>query len=280
MVVFENDKYLNDIRKNGISATDSYAEKKIRDLISDLVNNSEYRKNKVLSIVKNIAKDYFYGLPESLIDIELNRLYSNAKSKDSTQKANESKNNRVVTLYESEMQTIASIKDENLMKLAFASLVLHKFNNQFVVDGEIRHFDHVKHCKADAYHIAGLDSLSGAAKDKMWKQLSDLELVKSTVIDNPAWQYRPDWIAMTRFAVPYNIDPLEDKSKEKVYKQITNYDDVLLYLRYWLKDKNLIECADCGCPIVKTSSTKCLCSNCASARKKASDNARYRQKTA
>lgn len=280
MIIFENKKFLEEIRKNGIGATDQYAKFKINYLISDLVLNSSYRKNKIIGIVKNLASEYFHGLPENLIINELNEFYDNAKARILEQDFTDNHKDKIITLYESEMKTIAKLKDDKLMRLAFAALLLHKFQGQYLIDGNEKYRKYIYSCKADIYRIAQLKSISGTTKDKLWKQLSDLGLVQYHAQTNASWIFHPDWIAKELFTVPFNVNLKEDKSHEKVYKHVTNYDDVLLYLRYWLKDDNIIECADCGCPIVRTANAKCLCSNCAAKRKKASDNARYKRKLA
>lgn len=280
MIIFENEKFLEDIRKNGIRATDQNAEFKIKYLIYDLVLNSSYRKNKIIDIVKALASDYFNGLPENIVINKLEEFYNNAKTRILVQDFTESHKNKVITLYESEMKTIAELKDDKLMRLAFSALVLHKFTGQYSDDGDEKYWKDVKACRADIYRIAQFDNVSGTTKYKLWKQLFDMGLVKYSAKVNSGWIFHSDWIVFETFTVPFNVDLKDDKTNENIYKRITNYDDVLLYLRYWLKDENLIECADCGCPILRTASAKCLCSNCAVRRKKASDKARYKRKLA
>lgn len=279
MIIFEREKYLDDIRKNGIRANDQNAKFKINYLISDLVLNSSYRKNKIISIVKSLASDYFQNLPDRLVDKELEEFYENARERILEQDFAENHKNKIITLYESEMETIAGLKDDKLMRLAFAALILHKFTGQFIIKGNEKYCTSVKACEADIYRIAQLN-VSGTTKKKLWKRLSDLGLVRYYVKTNSAWRFQPNWMAMTLFVVPFNVDLREDKTNENVYKKITNYDDVLLYLRYWLGDENIIECADCGCPIVRNANAKRLCSNCAKKRKKVNDNGRYRHKLA
>lgn len=280
MIIFENEKYLQEIKKNGIGATDLYAKFKINYLIEDLVFNSTYRKNKIIEIVKNLAQAYFNGLPDELVEKELEEFYENAKSKMETLGVENEHKNKVITLYNSEMETIANLKDDKLMRLAFATLVLHKFCGQYIINGKERYYTSVNSCEADIYRIAQLNNVSGTKKRQLWNDLTKRGLVKYFVKTNSAWRFHPNWIAMTLFTVPFNVDLKEDRSNEEVYKSITNYDEVLLYLKFWLNDDNVIECADCGCPILRTGTAKCVCSNCADIRKKASDKARYQRKLA
>lgn len=280
MIIFENEKYLQEIKKNGIGATDQYAKFKINYLMEDLVFSSTYRKNKILEIVKESAKEYFTGLPDKLIEKELEEFYKNAKSKLNGVDIADKHKNKVITLYRSEMETIENLRDDRLMKLAFAALVLHKFCGQYLISGKERYYTSVNACEADIYRLADFNNVSGTKRKQLWKELSDRGIVHYFVKTNSAWRFHPNWTAMTLFTVPFNVDLKEDKSGERIYKRITNYDDVLLYLRFWLKDENVIECVDCGCPIVKTGNAKCVCSNCAENRKKSSDKARYQRKIA
>ena len=59
MIIFDNEKFLADIKKNGIGETDPDAKFKINYLIEDMVFNTSYRKNKIIEKVKSIASPYF-----------------------------------------------------------------------------------------------------------------------------------------------------------------------------------------------------------------------------
>lgn len=171
------------------------------------------------------------------------------------------------------MRTIEALEDDELMRLAFATLILHKFCGQYLDAGEERYYKYANTCEADAYRIAGLDNISGAKKDKLWKALYDKKMIDYRIKNNFGWQYDPSWIAQLLYTIPYSVDRKADKTNERVFTKITNYDNLLLYLRYWLKDGDVTICKDCGCPIVKSKAK--LCPDCASLRKKNSDKARY-----
>lgn len=275
MVIFEKTKYLKDIKQRGITSNDKYAKQKINFLIEDLILNSSYRKNKVIELVKERAKDYFFGLPDEIITKEIETIYGSTKTKTDDIDLIENHENKTIRLYKSEMNVIASLKDDKLMRLAFSALVLHKFCGQYFSESVEKYHSAIKECDADIYRVAELTNISGTKKNELWKQLSDLGLIKFYVKTNTAFKFNPDWIAMTLFTVPFNVDLKTDKSDEIVYTHISNYDNLLYYLNYYLGDKKLTPCEDCGCPILITSNSKCLCSNCAVERKKASDKSRY-----
>lgn len=93
MIVFDNDKFLMEIKNKGIGSTDLYAMFKLNFLMEDLVFNSTYRKNKIIEKVKSIAQEYFYGLPDNIVNQELGVLYESAKAKanDDARKKHEKK---------------------------------------------------------------------------------------------------------------------------------------------------------------------------------------------
>lgn len=280
MIIFEKEKFLNEIKEHGVSATDPMAKQKIQFLIEDYLLNTSYRKGAVIDKIKECAADYFAGLPDAIISKELANIYDFAKSQIKLNKTKDNHENKVITLYKSEMEILKQLDNDRLQRLAFASLILHKYCGQFFVGGSERYYPTVKSCDADIYRLAGLDKLSGKQKNELWQQLSELGLVKHFIKTNNAFKFNPKWNAFNTFMVCFNADLKDDKDNEEVYARVTNYDDVMLFLRYYIGDSQLMLCDDCGCPIVRTSNAKCLCSNCASSRKRLNDKNRYHTKTA
>lgn len=280
MTILDRQSYLNKIERDGVSATDKSAERKIKDYMMYLVTNKQYHKSKIIEMTKAIAEDYYAALPAEIATKQLEALYvafTNSKPKEKS-------NDKIITLYESEMQTIAALKKDKLMRMAFAALILHKFKGVYMV-GDVTHCHRaISACEADVYKLAELQSISGAAKDKLWNQLCQKGLVTFFVNTNRAYRFNREWLAIPMMSVSFNVDIKRDKSGEKVFAQIKNYDNLLLWLQLWreqkIKHKTLIRCAECGNPIPKIKKTDCLCERCADAHKRASDKARYLRKTA
>ncbi len=272
MIIFDNDKYISDIKENGIGATDPHAKQKIQDVIKDFIANSTYKRSAILKKVKTIAADYFNGLPDDIVSEELKELFDIAKEK--LNRATTEDKKKEIILYESEMQVISNIEDEKLRQLAFSALVVHKFLGQHEDDEEIKCHGAVKVCDSDIFRIAHLDNVSGATRNKLWKQLVDLGYIKCFVKTNSAFRFNPSWIAIPLYQVTFNVDISRECTDNVEYMRVTNYDDVMLYLRYYLNDSNVTLCAECGCPIERVQGKK-YCSSCASRRKKESDKARY-----
>ena len=178
------------------------------------------------------------------------------------------------------MQTIAELKDDKLMRLAFASLIIAKLKGMYLIDGERHYYSSIAACEADIYKIADLSSISGTTKNKLWKSLCEKGLIYFYVNINRAYRFNRDWIAIPMMTVTFNANNQKDTSNKKVFAEINNYDNILLWLRLWLEDKEIICCSKCGCPIEKRIKSVCLCEKCANKRKKASDKMRYSRKTA
>ena len=111
MIIFDYEKYIKQIKKDGIGATDIRANEKIDTILMDMIFNTTYKKGKIINKVKDIADDYYKGLPENLILDELSEAYDSIKESGKNTITDEKK---VLTLYKSEMEQIVSLPDEKL----------------------------------------------------------------------------------------------------------------------------------------------------------------------
>lgn len=271
MLIFDQEKFIDCIKKEGISATDPYARQKIGSLIEDLIKNTKYKSGKIIEKVLEISKDYFCGLPDEIAKKELKTLYDRAKEKNRKGSSEEEK--KEITLYRIEMENIGSLENENLRKLAFSALITHKYLGQYDDDGIIRYHPYVRLCENDIYHLVDLKNVSGTTKNKLWKRLSDLGFLEFRVNTNPAFKYNSSWIAMPVFKVLINEDLTQEGAKE-IFMRVKDYDNIMLYWRYYNGDKNIALCQDCGCPIERENGRR-YCRDCAGKRKKTSDKTRY-----
>lgn len=278
MTILDRQNYLNEIEENGICATDKYAERKIKDYMTNLCVSTKYHKSKIIQMTKEVAQDYYAALPDEIAKKQLVALYETARAT----KKNENAEKKIITLYESEMQTIAELKDDKLMRLAFAALVLHKFKGMY--ENQSNCHRAIAACETDVYKMADLSSICNSRKSKLWNELCRKDLIHFWVNTNRAYRFNRDWIAIPMMTVTFNVDIKPDKTNERVFAQIENYENILLWLKLWqerkIKHKTLIRCSDCGCPIEKKTKSVCLCNSCANKRKKASDNVRYKKKSA
>lgn len=283
MIIFDYQKYLKDVKKNGITATDPFANSKIDMLLTDLVFNSTYSKTSIIKKVRKVADDYYNGLPDELVIQELTDSYKRIKDKGET--AQEEK--KVLTLYKSEMETIAQLQDEKLQRLAFASLVAFKYHSHHLIYGEVAYYKMIAECMPDIYQLAHFENVSGSTRMKLQHKLSEFGLVQYRMKTNTAYRYQPiedgnrkRWIAFTQFSVPFCVEVKGTQDEEEIFMQMRNYDDVLLYWRLYNNEPKVTKCACCGSPIEITTNSKLYCSTCAEEMKKQQDNQRYKAKKA
>lgn len=270
MISFDDLKMIEDIKKNGITANDKTGNYKLKMLTQYFLSNTSYSEKGIIDRVKKIASDYYKGLGDSFRESDIKRIIETVK-----QKAVSINPKKTITLYKSEMETISAIKDENMQRIMFSALVCFKHESQHEENGKIVYFNSVQECKSDIYRYADIPNVSGSNRNIMMKKLSDMGLIKFFVLKNKDHKWnQTSWVAMTRYTVPFCVDIIPDKSKEKKWMDVTNYEDILLYWRLYKQDKDVTVCQNCGCPIIRGKSKR-YCSDCASLLKKKSDKTRY-----
>ena len=271
MIYFDKKKELERISKDGISSDDIFANDKLTEYMADLIANSSYRKKQIIDKAKEISVKVFNGLPDDLIEAELEPLYIDAKRLAKTRNKNKREETKVITLYRDEMEKICDLEDDRLMRLAFATLIIHKYQGYYTSNGKMGCHNSVAFCKSVAFHIAGLESVSGRKKNELWSELARRGyLIVNTRVNN-SYKHTRKWIAMNLLTVPYNVDILPLEEKPEVYLPISSYDNLLLYLYHYLDQAEATLCDDCHTLIPKTSNRKRLCDDCAKRRKQESN---------
>ena len=145
----------------------------------------------------------------------------------------------------------------------------------------------VEDCLADIFVLADFGSVSGTTRNKLSNELVKKGLLYYYPKINPTYKYQSfddvdhkRWIAFNNMSIPFCVEVKGTQETEEVFMQMTNYDDIMLYLRYYQGDADVTTCECCGTPILKSGNAKRYCSDCADAMKKASDKARYKLKKA
>ena len=279
MIIFDKCKYVTDIMRCGIGANDNNADRKLFLVARYLIKETTYKPKNIKENLKKYAREYFKGLSDDIVNKEIDIIYNRAKDKivkEEKQGTDTLEDNDCVeeidyvefvkemdyfkpkelTLYENEMKFISEL-DKNLQELAFAFLVVHKFQG----------YKWVSECNSDIYRICHWNE-KGNGKSQTTKDSLIHKLVEKGVISfycktNKAYSYNKSWIAKTFFTVLINEDNLKPEKRSPKWKTITNYDDVLLYWKLYQGDKGVKLCEKCGTPITDTGNSKRFCSNCA-----------------
>jgi len=258
LIIFDKEKYVESLKKDGLKANDRYVDLNLKLLAEHYIKNTTYKPAETKEILKKLSKKYFYGFPESLVDEYISERYAEVKKMVNEKKSVLPIKEKDIILYKSEMEQIAALGNRNLQEVAFAFLVVNK------------HFGYkwTNECNSDVFRIANNKS-NGVRRTEIIHTLVKKGIVKFTTAINFGYAQNRDWIAKTRFSVPINVSEMKD-IQETAWMRITNYDNVMLYLGLYLGDSDIGICADCGCPIIITGNSKKYCSDCAKKRKEAS----------
>lgn len=276
-MIKDYERLIAEIKTSGISATDRKAESKIEAYMLYLIRKTTYKRKTIIEKVREATKDYFYGYPVQIVNEQLSDTYERLKA--SKKKIDDMK--RVLTLYQSEMETISSITDSNLQRLAFAALIYQKYT-AFHYDGDkIAYYGKVKTNNAEIFHLAKLENCSGSKKNKLWHCLIEQGLIITTIETNNIYKYKSTHVGTNMFFCTFSQDFLPEERKSKVFMSMANFDDIFLYLRKFQNDIRVGICAMCGCPIEiplkSINGKKKYCSCCAHKRKLSSKNSVFEE---
>ena len=276
MIIFDKCKYVTDIMRHGINENDSRANSKLFLVAKYLIEETTYKPCVIKRNLKKYSEKYFNGLSEDVIDKEIENIYNKAKNSHVIEEEkngmdNEDEDSDVdidwvdavnyfapkhINLYEEEMRKISELEDK-VQELAFAFLVVNKYQG----------YKWTYECNSEIYKICHWDKKGNgknqSTKDSLIHKLVDNGIIRFYCNTNSAYRYNKSWIAKTSFTVLINEDNFAEKEHSKLWKTITNYDDVLLYWRLYKGDPTVGLCEKCGTPIEKTSNSKKYCSNCA-----------------
>ncbi|MEG1028014.1 MAG: hypothetical protein RSE07_04930 [Oscillospiraceae bacterium] len=285
MIIFNREKFVKDIMKNGIKDSDSIAiaKYKLKCVAYYLKNNTKYRPSVAKNKMKEISVGYFSGLPEDYIDAIITDIYDNIVTDNvNTDVLLDEDNNLIeaddgmsqnetvtAEIYKSEMDKILSLPKRDLQKLAFVFIVYSKYCG--------RHW--IYESNADMYRIAEIKS-SGRVRNKMIYELSHRNMIKFQTFINYGYKHKKVGnITNTVFTIPYQVEHTEIKSQDDIVMEIKDFDNMLLYFKKYIGEEGICSCNKCGCPIIKTSNSKKFCDDCA-VKIKYQNNKKYKSKTA
>lgn len=276
MIVFDDYKLIENMKKNGIAANDKTGNFKLKLIMQYFMTETKYSPRGIMNQIKRIAQDYYRGIPDAVTEKNLEEIRQNVLAKELV-----ISDKKTITLYESEMKVIAGIEDENMQRMLFSALICFKHKSQHEQDGETKYFYSVQEdFKADIFRYADIPNVSGVNRNAMLNKLSEMGLLKVFMQTNKNYKWNQTaWISMVRITVPFCVDILPDKTKEKKWMDITNYEDIQLYLRLYKNDPQVTTCKNCGCPIIRERA-KQFCGDCATLLKRENDRQRYQKNLA
>lgn len=127
-IIFNHRDYLYELLNNGIASNDTHAKFKIKYLIEDFIINDMTLDN-IIKFVSKYAGDYYSAWGEVQKNEDIEFLY-NEIVKDKENLDNKHSDKEVV-IYQSEIEIIQNILDEDVKNYVLACLVIYKILNQY-----------------------------------------------------------------------------------------------------------------------------------------------------
>lgn len=275
MIIFDKEKYVKRIVKEGLQANTTKMRFKLSLVAIYYLQNTQYKPFQIKTILRNISMRYFMGLPEKIISDEIEDIFNFAKVKankvesaDTEEETDICENDdeasdcnimnsdlvferKKVIIYNEELERIKTLNNNNAENLSFIMLVIYKFFD----------YEWVYECNSDLYKLAEL-KVSGKSRNELLYLLSQNKMIRFNAFVNKDYKHnRHKKIAETKFKVLFCLD--ESCNIKTVAFTISDFDDLLLYYRYYIGDTDIIKCAGCDRPIRITGNAKKYCYECA-----------------
>lgn len=280
MIIFDKEKYVKKIVKEHITPNAIGVRFTLRLISKYYLTYSKYKPYQIKNILKKVSKDYFRGMPDKVINDEIEDIFASAKksfnpNNESIESAiNESdcENDeevieleerteddftpKIVTIYKEELDRIIKLNNKNAENLAFIFLVVYKFFG----------YDWMYENNSDIYRLAELNA-SGNTKNELLYLLSKNKMIRfNTFVNKDYKNSKQNKIAETKCKVLFCTDDTNN-----VAFTISDYDDLILYYRDYVGDENIVRCVECGRPIRVTGNSKKYCNDCANMLKQESN---------
>ncbi len=283
MIIFDKEKYVKRIVKEGLETNTIGVRFKLSLVAKYYLLYSQYKPFQIKAILRNISMKYFMGLPEKIINDEIEDIFNSAKAianaveTENTEEEpdiceiDDEVNNcnvmnldtdfekKKVVIYNEELERIKALNNKNAENLAFAMLVIYKYFNQ----------EWVYECNSDIYKHAEINA-SGKTKNELLYFLAQNKMIRFNSFINRGYKYdKQKKIAETKFKVLFCLDASYNIKTEAF--PISDFNDLILYYRYYAGDSDITECVGCHRPIRITGNAKKYCYECANKSKQESN---------
>lgn len=254
MLVFDEKKYAEEIINNKQYATVK-TQGKERCIITRYLSFLGYNRDEIKSVLAQIPM----AGGECLTDDDKDKIYDKI-----IDKANDYEfvHDKVVKVYQEELDKIMAVEDEKLRNLIFIYLVYYKWAKQIPqlkFHSSKSNIDMVIENNIDVWKLAGVFSLRVQYRYQLCNQLYSLGLYRIENFKEHNYIY-----------IPFSVD-----EGTPVF-EIRNYDNVLGELKIYEEPNQYKRCQICGTVFKKNASRKKYCSKCA--RKEELRQARERKK--
>lgn len=264
VICFDRVAEAKNILKSGISETSVRGRSELKTAAWYLINKTTYSPKQIESRLREASADYFRGMTDKYIDANIKEIISiTQKDSDDLKVADMSPS---LIIYNEELEQIKAIGHDDTERLAFVFLCIAKMVP----------YEQIYECNSKLYQLAWkyrydnntktvLQKVSGRRvggqePTKRVNKLCQSGIVKYSTRINTAYKKSKEKPpAATTFSVPIlrndgNVAFVIDKPDEE---------SLVLYYDRYKGYKGMIDCEQCGKPVLRTGRRQKYCSACA-----------------
>lgn len=264
VICFDRVSEAKSILKSGISATSAHGRSELRTVAWYLINRTTYFPKQIESRLREVSKDYFKGMTEKYIDDSIKEIIASVKKENDNSSVDEMLSK--IVIYKEELEQIEKIGHYDTERLAFIFLCVAKMIP----------FEQIYECNSEIYQLAWKYKYDNNTKTVLQKQvgrrvggqeptkrvnrLCQAGIVKySTRINSAYKKSKEKPPAATTFSVPI----LRDDGDIAFVVEKPDRESLVLYYDRYKGYSGLINCEQCGKPVLRTGRRQKYCSACA-----------------
>lgn len=264
VICFDRVAEAKSILKSGISGTSIRGRSELKTAAWYLINKTTYTIKQIESRLRQASEDYFRGMTDKYIDESIKDVIASAKRENDELVAEDS--SLPLVIYKEELEQIEKIKHDDSERLAFIFLCVSKMIP----------FEQIYEYNSEIYQLAWKYKYDNNTKTVLQKQvrrrvggqeptkrvnrLCQAGIIKYSTRINTAYKKskgKPP--ASTTFSVPI----LRSEGEIAFVIEKPDKDSLVLYYDRYKGYKGLINCEQCGKPVLRTGRRQKYCPLCA-----------------
>lgn len=264
VIYFDRVAEAKSILKSGISGTSIRGRSELKTAAWYLINKTTYTIKQIESRLRQASEDYFRGMTDKYIDESIKDVIASVK-RENDELVDEDSSLPLV-IYKEELEQIEKIKHDDSERLAFIFLCVSKMIP----------FEQIYECNSEIYQLAWKYKYDNDTKTVLQKQvrrrvggqeptkrvnrLCQAGIIKYSTRINTAYKKSKEKPpASTTFSVPI----LRSEGEIAFVIEKPDKDSLVLYYDRYKGYKGLINCEQCGKPVLRTGRRQKYCPLCA-----------------
>ena len=264
VICFDRIAEAKGILKSGVSSTSVRGRSELKTAAWYLMNKTTYSPKQVMNRLRKASEDYFKGMPDKYIDDSISDIIASVKRENGG--SIECGTSYPLVIYKEELERIEEIGHDDTERLAFVFLCVYKMIP----------YEQVYECNSEIFRLAWRYKYDSTTKTVLHKQigrrvggqeptkritrLCQSGIVKYFTRINTAYKISKEKPpAATVFSVPI----LQNEGEAAFIIEKPDKESLVLYYDRYKGYKGIIDCQNCGKPVLRTGRRQKYCPACA-----------------